>query len=437
MHFKAQASMINQVEENSIAHELGIRPGDRLISINGHMVKDVFDFRYLQKDEYLNVVVEKPDGEEWELEIEKDEDEELGLVFDNGLMDKPMSCRNNCIFCFIDQLPGGMRQTLYFKDDDVRLGFLQGNYVTLTNICDSELDRIIYYHLSPVNISVHATDPKVRVHMLKNPSASKIISQIEKLGNAGLEMNFQIVVCKGINDGAVLDETIAALSKYIPRARSLSVVPVGLSKYRNGLFKLEPFTSKDAAEILRQVELWQQKLKKQYDVAFVFAADEFYLLAGRTLPPVADYEGFPQIENGVGMLALFSDEFRRALNRRRREPRKHKQTVVTGMAAFNFLSGLVYTAKGRFQALDVQVAPVLNKYFGSSITVSGLLTGRDIIDTLKGHDLGSRVLIPRNALRAGDSVLLDDMDVRELGQALNVTVKAVNTTGSCFLEALY
>jgi len=428
--------MINQVEENSIANELGIEPGDRLISINGHSVMDVFDYRYLQKNEYLSILIEKPDGEEWELEIEKDEDEELGMVFDSGLMDAPTSCRNKCIFCFIDQLPSGMRQSLYFKDDDARLGFLQGNYVTLTNMSDTELDRIIYYHLSPVNISVHTTDPQLRVHMLKNPGASRLIQQIEKLCSAGIEMNYQIVLCKGINDSTRLDESIATLRRFIPRARSLSVVPVGLTRHRGGLLELDPFSAADAEAVLRQVEGWQRKLRVEHGIAFVFAADEFYLLANCEPPPALDYDGFPQIENGVGMLALFSDEFHRALNRRRKPPQKRKQTVVTGMAAYNFITKLVHNVEGKFPGLEVQVIPVENKLFGRLITVSGLLTGKDILSTLKKYDLGSRVLIPRNALRADDSVLLDDMDLCDLSRALDVSVKAVDTTGSSFLKAL-
>ena len=426
--------MIKQVEEYSIAHELGIEPGDKLISINGQAVKDVFDYRYLQKEEFLEILIEKPDGEEWELEIEKDEDEELGMIFDSGLMDEATSCRNKCIFCFIDQLPRGMRQTLYFKDDDARLGFLQGNYVTLTNMNDVELERIIYYRLSPVNISVHATDPELRVHMLKNPKASRIMEQIEKLSAAGLELNFQIVLCKGVNDGMRLDESIAALSEFIPRARSLSVVPVGLTEHRGGLAELAPFTASDAEIVLDQIEGWQQKFKKQYGTRFVFAADEFYLLVGHETPPTADYEGFPQIENGVGMLALFADEFNRALNRRKKGQGQRKQTIVTGRAAHSFLSELVRIAGEKFPGLDIQVIPVDNKFFGSLITVSGLLTGEDILNTLKGHDLGNRVLLPCNALRADDSVLLDNMDISELSQALNVPVEAVDTAGDIFLK---
>ena len=428
--------MIKQVEENSIAYELGVEPGDKLISINGHTIKDVFDYRYLQKNEYLHVMIEKPDGEEWGLEIEKDEDEELGLIFDSGLMDAPTHCRNKCIFCFIDQLPRGMRQTLYFKDDDARLGFLQGNYVTLTNMSDSELDRIIYYHLSPVNISVHTTDSELRVYMMKNPNASRLMAQIDKLSNAGLELNFQIVLCKGVNDGEKLSQSIAALSKYIPEARSLSVVPVGLTKYRGGLPEMEPFTAADAEAVLRQIEGWQRKLRDQSSTAFVFAADEFYLLAGREPPPATDYEGFPQIENGVGMLASFSAEFNRALYRRRKWPKRRKQTIVTGIAAYRFISGLVRDAANKFPGIDIQVIPIENKFFGSLITVSGLLTGRDILNTLKEHDLGNRVLIPRNALRAGGNVLLDDVNIRELSQESGVPVAAVDTTGNAFLEAI-
>jgi len=427
--------IVTRVEENSIADELDIRPGDRLISINGQTIKDVFDYRYLQKDECLNIEIKKPDGEEWELEIEKDEDEELGLIFETGLMDEPTACRNKCIFCFIDQLPPGMRSTLYFKDDDVRLGFLRGNYVTLTNLSDAELDRIIYYRLSPVNISVHAADPALRVRMLTNPRAAGLMAQLDKLRDAGIEMNFQIVLCKGINDGERLDESIYALSEYIPQARSLSVVPVGLTKHRAGLPPLEAFTVEDADAILNQIEGWQGRLKERFSTRFVFAADEFYLLAGRALPGVKDYEDFPQIENGVGMMVLFADEFRRSL-RTARSNDGAKQTVVTGMAAYPFISGLVRQAKEKYPALDIQVIAVENNFFGRRITVSGLLTGKDILNTLSGRDLGNRVLLPKNALRADEKKLLDDIDLKELNSKLSISIEAIDVTGTAFLRAL-
>ncbi len=304
-------NLITEVEKDSIAEELGIEPGDFLRGIDGQEMKDVFDYRYAVHDEELTLLIQKADGEEWELEIEKDEHEDLGLVFESGLMDKARSCSNKCIFCFIDQLPPAMRETLYFKDDDSRLSFLSGNYVTLTNMTDEDFAHILFYHLSPINISVHTTDPELRRFMLKNPRSEFLMAQLQKLYDANIEMNFQIVLCKGVNDGAQLDKTISDLAAFIPHGRSLSVVPVGITQFRDGLYPMEPFTKEEAIGVVRQVEAWQEKLKAEKGTAFVFAADEFYLKAGLKIPLASAYEDFPQIENGVGMLALMRKEFKR------------------------------------------------------------------------------------------------------------------------------
>ena len=299
---------ISQVKEGSIAWEMEIEPGDELLSINGESIEDVFDYHYLVNDEYIELLIRKPDGEEWELEIEKDQEEDLGLEFENSLMDEYRSCRNHCVFCFIDQMPPGMRETLYFKDDDSRLSFLQGNYVTLTNMSDHDIDRIIHYHLAPINISFQTTNPKLRCEMLRNRFAGDIFPKVQRLYDAGIEMNGQIVLCKGLNDQEELERSISDLTKYLPYLRSVSVVPVGLSKYREGLYPLVPFTKEDAVQVIETIEAWQKKLFPQYGLHFVHASDEWYLLAGRELPEESRYDGYLQLENGVGMLRLLREE---------------------------------------------------------------------------------------------------------------------------------
>ena len=305
--------MIDKVEPGSIAEELELAPGDVLIAVNGQKIEDVFDYHYLIHDEYITVLVQKPNGEEWELEIEKDYDEDLGITFENGLMDDYRSCRNKCIFCFIDQMPKGMRETLYFKDDDARLSFLQGNYITLTNMGDWDIERIIRYRLEPVNISVHTTNPKLRCMMLNNRFAGDALEKMRRLKEAGIAMNGQIVLCKGINDGEELDKSIRDLTAYIPCMQSLSVVPVGLTKFRDGLYPLLPFTKEDAQQVLSVIHRWQQDCMERYGIHFVHAGDEWYLLAGKQVPKAERYDGYLQLENGVGMVRLLEEEFMEAL----------------------------------------------------------------------------------------------------------------------------
>ena len=304
---------ISQVKEGSIAWELELEPGDELISINGETIEDVFDYHYLVNDEYIELLVRKSNGEEWELEIEKEFEEDLGIEFENSLMDEYRSCRNKCVFCFIDQMPPGMRETLYYKDDDSRLSFLQGNYVTLTNMSDHDIDRIIHYHLAPINISFQTTNPKLRCKMLNNRFAGDIFPKVQRLFEAGIEMNGQIVLCKGLNDKAELERSICDLTQYLPHLRSVSVVPVGLSKYRDGLYPLEPFTKDEAAQVIDTIESWQKKIFPEFGIHFIHASDEWYLLAGRELPEEERYDGYLQLENGVGMLRLLDTEVTEAL----------------------------------------------------------------------------------------------------------------------------
>lgn len=428
--------MIKDILENSIAEEVGIEVGDILIDINDQVIHDVFDYRYLLSDEELTVHIQKPDGEEWLIDIEKDISEDLGLIFENELMDELKRCRNNCIFCFIDQLPPHMREAVYFKDDDWRMSFLYGNYITLTNMSDEDIDRLIYYRLSPVNVSIHVTNPEIRKKMLNNRFAGNILERLERIINAGIEVNGQIVLCKGINDREHLDQTIQEVSRFLPQMQSLSVVPVGISKFREGLFSLQPFEKEDAQEVLAIIHKWQQKLKKQHDMHFVFASDEFYLLAEQNIPSYETYEDFPQIENGVGMLAQMKKEFE---DYWREIPEVIKPTTVsiaTGHAPYNFIQQLCIQLTQHYPNLTIHVYPIINRYFGESITVAGLLTGQDLIAQLKNQPLGERLLLSRNMFRDNDTILLDDMDVTEVEKALNIPVRIVDTTGKDFIKGI-
>ena len=431
--------IITQVTHGGIAEEVGIEPGDTLKSINGSVPKDVFDYRYLLDEEYVELCIIKPDGSEYIYEVEKYADEDIGLGFESALMDKVSRCRNKCIFCFIDQLPRGMRESLYFKDDDMRLSFLQGNYVTLTNIADDEFERLLSYHLSPINISVHAIDPKLRSNIMNNSQAARITSYLDRFRDSRVLMNFQIVLMKDVNDGKHLDDTIRALGDYIPSARSLSVVPVGLTKHRLGLTDLLPFTKEDAERVLDQIDGWNSVFSDKHGTAFVFAADEFYLKAQRDLPACDYYEDFPQIENGVGMLASLREEFMEALSLSNSlDVSRRKVSIVTGRAAFDLVCDLAGTAAEKF-GLDISTFCVDNELFGEEITVSGLLAGKDILRRLsqiKREELGEVVLLPENMFRSGTDMFLDDATASQLAESLGVSIKIVSVQGRSFVNAL-
>jgi len=428
-------NIILKVEVGSIAEEVGIEPGDTLVAINDVEVKDIFDYRYLMKDEYVEILVRKSNNEEWVFEIDKYEDEDLGVVFEVGLMDKVKSCRNKCVFCFVDQMPKGMRDTLYFKDDDSRMSFLQGNYVTLTNMTDEDLDRVIFYHLSPINISVHTTDGRLRVSMLKNPKANQILRQIERIAEAGIEMNFQVVLCQGINDGANLDKTIRDLAKFIPSARSLSIVPAGITKYRDNLPELNVFTAEEANDVIKQVREWQNKLKRKYGTGFVFASDEFYLKAEKPLPSFESYEDFPQIENGVGMLANFKYEFEKEFNKFRVLKKNIEVSFITGKASYKFMYELAENLEDKY-GIEIHVHQIENNFFGQHITVSGLLTGKDVTEQVQGKNLGNKLFIPKSMLRESENVFLDDMTIEEAEEILNVKIEVVANDGAEFVKAI-
>ncbi len=424
---------ISRVRPGSIGEEAGLKPGDQIVSVNGIRVEDVFDYQYLTEDEYLEVLIRQSDGEEWILEVEKDEEEDLGLDFENGLMDEYRSCRNKCIFCFIDQMPPGMRDTLYFKDDDSRLSFLQGNYVTLTNMDGKDIDRIIRYHLSPINISVHTTNPELRCRMLHNRFAGEALKKMDLLYQAGIRMNGQIVLCKGYNDGAELERTIADLGRYCPVMESVSVVPVGLTRYREGLTPLEPFTKEEAGQVVDTVEGWQKKFSARYGLHFIHASDEFYLLAGRDMPEAFRYDGYLQLENGVGMLRLLTEEVSEALEAQDSESggakEKRKVSVVTGKLAGPLLRQIADQVTKRYPWVEILVCEIVNEFFGEMITVSGLLTGRDLIRQLQGKELGDCLLLPANMVKSDADIFLDDVTKEDAEKALQVPLVIVKSSG--------
>lgn len=435
---KEREHVIKAVEPGSIAEELELVPGDVLVSVNGQPVGDVLDYHYLINEEYLEILVRKADGEEWELEIEKEYEEDLGIEFENGLMDDYRSCSNKCIFCFIDQLPKGMRKTLYFKDDDSRLSFLQGNYVTLTNMSDADVERIITYRLEPVNISFQTMNPELRCRMLQNRFAGDALKKAQRFYEAGIVMNGQIVLCKGINDSAELESSIEKLSRYLPYLQSVSVVPVGLTEHREGLYPLEPFTREDAQKVLEQIHRWQDRLYREQGTHFIHAGDEWYLLAGQELPKAENYDGYLQLENGVGMVRLFREELAEALAERRNdEPAAaRKVTIATGMLAAPILQEAADQIEAVYPGIKLQVIPVENHFFGERITVAGLLTGQDLKNQLSGRDLGEELLLTENMFRDGEEVFLDDMTAEELSGALQVPVTIVKSDGKAFLEAV-
>jgi len=440
---KSKGHLIKKILPGSIAEEFELAPGDRLISINGHEIEDIFDYQFYAEDTYIEILIEKPDGEQWILEVDKEEDEDLGIEFDNGLMDEYRSCHNKCIFCFIDQMPKGMRDTLYFKDDDSRLSFLQGNYVTLTNMSEHDLDRIIQYHLSPINISFQTMNPELRCKMLNNRFAGEALKKVDRLNEAGIEMNGQIVLCKGVNDGEELAFSIREMMRYIPNLQSVSVVPVGLSKYRDGLFPLEPFTREDAREVLSTIHHYQNESYQKYGNHFIHASDEWYILAGEELPQEENYDGYLQLENGVGMMRLLLNEFEEAVKELQEKISagtldfsSREISMATARLAYPFIRDMAARMMEMVPGLMIHVYEIRNDFFGEMITVSGLLTGQDLIAQLTGKELGEALYLPQNVLRSGEEVFLDDVTVTEMEKALQVKVDIIKSSGRDFVNAV-
>ena len=433
---KKNLHIISRILPGSIGEELELEVGDALISINGQQVEDVFDYRYLMNDEYVELIIRKKNGEEWDLEVEKEYEEDLGVEFENSLMDEYRSCSNHCIFCFIDQMPPNMRETLYFKDDDSRLSFLQGNYVTLTNMSDYDLERIIKFHLSPINVSFQTMNPQLRCKMLHNRFAGEALKKVDKLYEGGVTMNGQIVLCRGINDREELEYSLQKLSGYAPVLQSVSIVPVGLSRFRDGLYPLEPFTKEDACYLIEQVERWQDKMMKEHGIHFVHASDEWYILAGREMPEESRYDGYLQLENGVGMMRLLETEVLKYLSGLESDEREIEACVATGKLAAPLIEKLMYHIQQKFPNIHVKVYTIENHFFGEQITVSGLITGEDLIAQLKGKKLGEKVLIPCNMLRSGEDVFLDDLTVEEIEKALETEVVVVDEPGKDLVDCV-
>lgn len=433
---KKHEHIVKSLMPGGIGEELGIEPGDKLLAINGNEIQDVFDYYYYEESEQLLLLIEKPDGEEWELEIEKDEDESLGIEFDQSLMDEYRSCRNKCMFCFIDQMPKGMRETLYFKDDDSRLSFLQGNYITLTNMSDHDVERIVKYRLEPINISFQTTNPQLRCKMLHNRFAGEALKKVDILYRGQIEMNGQIVLCKGVNDGEELERTIRDLTGYLPYLKSVSIVPVGLTKYRDGLYPLEPFTKEDAREVLSVIHRWQEKIYQEHGIHMIHAGDEWYVLAEEEVPEEERYDGYLQLENGVGMMRLLFNEVQEALSAVTGDGRQREISLATGRLMYPYIGKIQEEIRKKFPNITTHLYAIRNDFFGERITVSGLITGQDLTGQLKGQPLGERLLLPCNMLKIGEPVFLDDFTLEEVENSLQVKTDIVKSSGQDLLDAV-
>ncbi len=435
-------NQIAVVEPGSIAEEMEIEVGDCLLSINGETVKDIIDYRFLICDEYVEVEIKKINGEIWELEIEKEYDEKLGVQFRDAIMDEPKSCHNKCIFCFIDQLPKGMRKTLYFKDDDSRLAFLQGNFVTLTNMNEEDIDRVIKYKISPINISVHTTNPELRIKMINNRFAGNVYDRLKRLSAAGIKLNCQIVLCPGINDEEELEKTIEDLYKLYPQVENLAVVPVGVTKYREGLYDLKLYDKNTAGKQLDRVNRLQSKYMSQIHNPFVRLSDEFYVLAERDVPSSDFYNGFEQLEDGVGIIRVFRNSIEKSIKDLRMDV-KGSFTMVTGVSAYNEILKGAKKISRQNSKIDINVKKIINNFFGHTITVAGLVTGTDIIQQLEEDELGDYVIIPDVMLRKGyelasddEKIFLDDITIEGLSKKLNRKIIVCDFSGEDIINII-
>lgn len=433
---------ITSVEPNSLGEELGIEVGDYLVSINDTPVKDIIDYKFLMNDEYIEVEIEKSDGEVWILEADKDIQEDLGVDFESSIMDKAKSCSNKCIFCFIDQLPGGMRDTLYFKDDDSRLSFLQGNFVTLTNMQEEDIDRIISYRISPINVSVHTTDPELRVQMLNNRFAGNLYDRLKRLAEAEIEINAQIVVVPGINNGEELKRTVEDLYKLYPSVQNVAAVPIGITKHRKGLKELEIFNKDTARKEIEDLKKLQQKYIKEIGAPFVRLSDEFYVLAEMDLPSEDFYGEYDQLEDGIGMITLFRKYIKDSLNYLSNK-NKGSFTIASGVSAYKELLWASEVIKEANPNIILDVYEIKNYFFGETITVAGLLTGKDIIEQLKGKIKTDYLILSSNMFRKGyelsnskEQIMLDDMKIIDIEKALNIKVIVVDYTGEDLIDKI-
>ena len=412
-----------------------VKPGMELVSINGNEIHDFLDYNFYAAEDSLELVFRKKNRLKT-VKLKKNIYDDIGLNFENYLMDKERSCANKCIFCFIDQLPPGMRDTLYFKDDDARLSFLFGNYLTLTNISQREIDRIIKMHISPINVSVHTMNPELRIQMMGNRRAGKVLSYLDDLKRGGIKMNAQLVLCPGINDGEELRFSLDALEDYFPELQSVALVPVGLTDYREGLYPIEQYTAETAAQVITIAEEYGARFLKQFGTRLVFAADEFYLKAGKDIPDSDFYEEYPQLENGVGMWAMMREEFIAALEQMSPTDKQVNVTLAAGEASAPLFQYLVDLLHKKCYNISVNVVAVKNRFFGSKINVSGLLTGSDLLKEFEGKALGDMLLIPKAMLKNDEEIFLDDISLQELSQTLGVPVIPVSNDGAELLEKL-
>ena len=438
VNVKNTNNVISKVYKDSIADELGIEVGDLLISINGEPIHDIIEYRFLLSDEYLEVEIQKQNREVYIYEFEKDYDDDLGIEFNNPIIDKAKSCRNKCVFCFIDQLPKGMRETLYFKDDDSRLSFLQGNFVTLTNMSEEDINNIIKYRISPINISVHTTNPELRKTMIKNKFAGNLYSIMERLAEAQIQMNCQIVLCPGYNDKEELERTVSDLTKLYPYVNSAAAVPVGITKHREHLPNLEIFNEKTAGETIDQVDKLQKKYLKELGTRFIFLSDEFYIMANRKLLDYDEYEGFIQFENGVGMISKFEREIKDYLENLSEDHKSKikKVSIATGHSAYEFMCEMAKCIMEKCPNVQIDVYKIINNFFGDTITVSGLVTATDIIDQLKDKNLGETLYIPRSMLKADEEIFLDNITLENLSDIMGLEVVPCLNEGKDFIDKI-
>lgn len=441
---KKETAVVKSVIAGSIAEEAQIKMGDSIVSINGEKINDIFDYKFLSANEDLLIKVIKKNGEIWEISVEKEEYDNLGIEFEEYLINDEKSCTNNCVFCFIDQLPKGMRKTLYYKDDDSRLSFLTGNYITLTNMNKKDIERVIKYKMSPINISVHTTNPNLRKKMMNNKFAGDIMKKISMLYKGGIKLNCQIVLCRDINDNSELDRTISDLSEYYPNLQSISVVPVGITKYREGLASLKKFDCESSIKVVKQITEWQEKLIRKLGTRLVYLADEFYIMAEHEMPAYDHYEDFPQIENGVGLIAMLMKEFNEEFDILQKEKAKNDTkrktdikiihiSIATGISPYKYIKEIAEKL-AEFYQIKVSVYPIINTFFGENITVTGLLTGNDIINQLKDKDLGDELLISKSMLKADEDIFLDDISVINLQKVLKTKTVIVENNGKDLIE---
>ncbi|MEG2310827.1 MAG: DUF512 domain-containing protein [Clostridia bacterium] len=437
--------LIYNVEKYSIADEIGLKRGEYILSINGEKIIDILDYKFNEADEYIELEIQHLDGLIEIYEIEKDAQDELGIVFESELIDAPHSCYNNCIFCFMGQLPPNVRDTLVFKDDDYRLSFFTGNYITLTNMKETDINRIIKYRLSPVNISVHATDEKVRAMMLNNKNAKVLMKYIEMLYNANIHMNTQIVLCKGINDGEILEKTLADLSKFCPCIQSICIVPVGVTKFRDGLYPLEAIGLKDSRDTIYTVTKYQKLFKQKYKTNLVYLADEFYYKAKIKIPKYSDYEDFPQLENGVGMTAIFDHDFEIEIKKLKKNIDKYSDinktiSIITGKITEEYMIDKMAQIQKLIPTIKINVFAITNHYFGEDIVVTGLVTGQDIISRIEIEksklDIGSYLIIPNVMLKEEQDIFLDDTLLVDVSDKLNINIVVSTGSAKSLLDAI-